>query len=94
MEALQKKDYIEYLLDVLQREPLAERAALIQEHGKEVMKLEQRISDLAVRTERRPENDGGNPKLSNGRGIEITPGTQRQGTGEKLDAQCISGLYG
>ena len=94
VEALQKKDYIEYLLDVLQREPLAERAALIQEHGKEVMKLEQRISDLAAGTERRPENDGGNPELSNDRGIEITPGTQRQGTGEKLDAQCVSGLYG
>jgi len=61
---------------------------------KEVMKLEQRISDLAAGTERRPENDGGNPELSNDRGIEITSGTKRQGTGEKLDAQCVSGLYG
>ena len=94
VEALQKKDYIEYLLDVLQREPLSERAALIQEHGKEVIKLEQRISDLAARTERKPENDGGDPNLSDRRGSENTPGTQRQVSGEKLHAQCISGLYG
>ena len=39
VKALQKKDHIEYLLDVLLSEPLAERAALIREYGREVMKM-------------------------------------------------------
>ena len=42
VEALQEKDYIEYLLDVLLCGSIEERAALVKEYGKEVMKLEQR----------------------------------------------------
>ena len=40
VEALQEKDYIEYLLDVLLCGSNEEQAALIKEHRKEVMKLE------------------------------------------------------
>ena len=47
-EALQKKNHIEYLLDVLLNEPMAERAALILEYGREVMKIEQRLSETAA----------------------------------------------
>ena len=42
VEALQKKDHIEYLLDVLLYDSIEERAELIKEYGKEVMKLERR----------------------------------------------------
>ena len=42
VEAMRGKDYIEYLLDVLLCGSNEERAALIKEYGKEVMKLEQR----------------------------------------------------
>ncbi len=42
VEALREKDYIEYLLDVLLCGSQEERAALVKEYGKEVMKLERR----------------------------------------------------
>lgn len=42
VEALQEKDYIEYLLDVLLCGSQEERAVLVNEYGKEVMKLERR----------------------------------------------------
>lgn len=45
VEALQRKDYIEYLLDTLMYGSLEERKALVAEQRKEVMKLEQRIAD-------------------------------------------------
>ena len=41
-EAMREKDYIEYLLDVLPCGSQEERAALVKEYGKEVMKLERR----------------------------------------------------
>ena len=44
VEALQKKDYIEYLLDVLLCGTAAERTALIKDIGEEVMKFERRLS--------------------------------------------------
>lgn len=67
VEALQKKDHIEYLLDVLLSEPLAERAALIREYGREVMKLEQRLSDLAAGTAGKLADDGSSAALPNDR---------------------------
>ena len=42
VEALREKDYIEYLLDVLLCGSHEERAALVREYGKEVMKFERR----------------------------------------------------
>ena len=42
VEAMWKKDYIEYLLDVLLCGSNEERAALVKEYGKEVMKFERR----------------------------------------------------
>ena len=57
VEALQKKGHIEYLLDVLLYEPIEERAALIKDYGKEVIKLEQQLSELG--------NAGREPALSN-----------------------------
>ena len=45
VEALQKNSYVEYLLDILLFGEMEEKAALIAEQGKEVVRLEQRISD-------------------------------------------------
>lgn len=76
VEALQKKDHIEYLLDVLLSEPIAERAALIQEYGGEVRMIEQRLSELAAGTARELENDGRSPALPDDRGGTGAPGIQ------------------
>ena len=75
-EALQRKDHIEYLLDVLLSEPIAERAALIQEYGGEVRMIEQRLSELAAGTAREFENDGRSPALPDDRGGTGAPGIQ------------------
>lgn len=48
VEALQRKDYIKYLLDTLMYGSLEERKALVAEQRKEVMKLEQRIAELSA----------------------------------------------
>ena len=48
VEALQNLSHVEYLLDVLLSPEIQERAALIIDYGKEVTKLEQRLSDLAA----------------------------------------------
>ena len=48
VEALQRLDYIEYLLDGLLSDDLRERAAIVTEYGKEVRTIEQRISGLAA----------------------------------------------
>lgn len=75
-EALQRKDHIEYLLDVLLSEPIAERAALIQEYGGEVRMIEQRLSELAAGAAGEPEDDGRGPALPDGRGGTGAPGIQ------------------
>ena len=49
VEALQKQDYIGYLLDVLLSGTMEEKAALVAEQGKEVIRIEQRISEFAAR---------------------------------------------
>ena len=64
VEALEKKEHIEYLLDVLLYEPIEECAALIRDYGKEVIKLEQQLSELSTRAERKFDNDGREPALS------------------------------
>lgn len=76
MEALQRKDHIEYLLDVLLSEPIAERAALIREYGGEVRMVEQRLSELAAGAAGEPENDGRGPALPGSRGGTGAPGIQ------------------
>ena len=48
VEALQKNSYVEYLLDILLFGEMEEKAALIAEQGKEVVRLEQRISELTA----------------------------------------------
>ena len=75
-EALQRKVHIEYLLDVLLSEPIAERAALIQEYGGEVRMIEQRLSELAAGVAGEPEDDGRGPALPDGRGGTGAPGIQ------------------
>lgn len=75
-EALQRKDHIEYLLDVLLSESTAERAALIREYGREVRMIEQRLSELAAGTARELENDGRSPALPDDRGGTGAPGIQ------------------
>ena len=49
VEALQKQDYVDYLLDTLLSADMEERAALIASHGKDVRNLERRMADLATR---------------------------------------------
>jgi hypothetical protein len=44
VEALQRKSYVEYLLDTLLLGTIEDKAALIVEHGKEVKELERRIT--------------------------------------------------
>ena len=75
-EALQRKDHIEYLLDVLLSEPIAERAALIREYGGEVRMIEQRLSELAAGAAGEPEDDGRGPALPDSRGGKGAPGIQ------------------
>lgn len=76
VEALQRKNHIEYLLDVLLSEPMAERAALIREYGGGVRMIEQRLSELAAGAAGELENDGPGPALPDGRGSKGAPGIQ------------------
>ena len=48
VEALQKKPYTEYLLDILLSGSMEERASVVAEYGKEVRKIEQRISEFTA----------------------------------------------
>ena len=48
VEALQKKPYTEYLLDILLSGGMEERACVVAEYGKEVRKIEQRISEFTA----------------------------------------------
>ena len=45
IEALQKKSYIAYLLDILLWGTAEEKAALLLDHGKEVAELDKRIAE-------------------------------------------------
>ena len=76
VEALQKRTHIEYLLDLLLSEPIAERAALIREYGGEVRMIEQRLSELAAGAAREPKDDGRGSALPDGRGGTGAPGIQ------------------
>ena len=46
VEALQKKAHTEYLLDILLSGSIEERASVVAEYGKEVRKIEQRVSEF------------------------------------------------
>lgn len=46
VEALHRQPYIEYLLDLLLSDSIEERAIVVAEYGKEVRKIEQRISEF------------------------------------------------
>ena len=48
VEALQRKDYTEYLLDILLEGTLEERRALVAQQRKEVMNLEQRLREWSA----------------------------------------------
>lgn len=47
VEAVQRSEYVGYLLDLLLTGTAVEKAAVIMEHGKEVKQLERRISEFA-----------------------------------------------
>ena len=76
VEALHKKDHIEYLLDVLLYDSLEDRAALIKNYGKEVMKLEQRLSEFSTGAERKFADAGGESALSDPGGSQGAFGSQ------------------
>ena len=46
-EALEKKDHIEYLLDILLYAPLSERVQLVADYGEEVLRIERRLEQCA-----------------------------------------------
>ena len=48
VEALQKQDQVEYLLDVMLFGETEEKAALITDYGKDVIQIEQRMAELAA----------------------------------------------
>ena len=50
VEALQKQDYVDYLLDTLLSPDMEERAALIASCGKEVRTIERRMAELDAGT--------------------------------------------
>lgn len=79
-EALYKKNYIEYLLDILLYGSLEERKALVAEQRKEVLKLEQRIAELSA--DRTMEDDYGmiDGIINNGKasGLEERPSVLEQ----------------
>ncbi len=93
VEALQKKDHIEYLLDVLMCEHIKERAALVRDYGREVLNLEQRLSELSTGAERASEYDGTKSSLPNNRGSQKSVGNERKTAGEEYHAECISGIH-
>ena len=49
-EALEKKDYIEYLLDILLYAPLSERVELVTDYGEEVLRIERRLEQCTKGT--------------------------------------------
>ena len=66
IEALQKQDQVEYLLDVLLFGETEEKAALITDYGKDVIQLEQRMAELAAadaaRTKKHHERHAATPR--------------------------------
>ena len=68
VEALQKQTYTEYLLDTLLSGTIEEKAAIVKERGKEVMRIGERISGLAARYKTsRNESSGLAPTGTDGR---------------------------
>ena len=53
VEAIQKKTYVEYLLDLFLYESEEEQKALIAEHTAEITHLERRLKIMAERSEER-----------------------------------------
>ena len=76
VEALQQKDRIGYLLDVLMCDPIEGRATVVRDYGKEVIQLEQRLSKLGTGAEREFE-DVGESALPNHRGSQEALGCER-----------------
>ena len=64
VEALQKQDQVEYLLDVLLFGETEEKAALITDYGKDVIQLEQRMAELAAADAARTKKHLGMESLS------------------------------
>ena len=66
VEALQKQDHVEYLLDVLLFGETEEKADLITDYGKDVIQLEQRMAELAAadaaRTKKHHERHAATPE--------------------------------
>ena len=58
-EALEKKDYIEFLLDILFYAPLSERVELVTDYGEEVLRIERRMEQPAAGTEGGTGKDNG-----------------------------------
>ena len=48
VEAMQKREYVGYLLDTLLAGTKEEKAAVIKEHGKEVERIGRRVSEFAA----------------------------------------------
>jgi len=84
VEAMHKRDYVEYLLDLLLYGSKEDKAFVVIDKGKEVNDLERRIT--AIRSGDRERASFDDDAVTAGydeRGREGTSGSDRQGTGQK-----------
>ncbi len=91
VEALQRISYTEYLLDILLYGEIEEKAALIAAQGKEVLRLEQRISELAAGNAGSGQKDDGHngTGADTGRNPGNIRGTQKGGVKNSI-RNCLT----
>ena len=91
VEALQRISYTEYLLDILLYGEIEEKAALIAAQGKEVLRLEQRISELAAGNAGSGQKDDGHngTGADTGRNPGDIRGTQKGGVKNSI-RNCLT----
>ena len=89
VEALQRISYTEYLLDILLYGEIEEKAALIAAQGKEVLRLEQRISELAAGNAGSGQKDDGH----NGTGADTGRNPGQLLPDRFLPLQCCDSVF-
>lgn len=84
VEAMHKRDYVEYLLDLLLYGSREDKAFVVIDKGKEVDDLERRIRDFSSGNgERSPGGDSGLTAGNDDGGCEGSSGNDREGSGQK-----------
>lgn len=89
VEAMHKRDYVEYLLDLLLHGSREDKAFVVIDKGKEVDDLERRIRDFSSGNgERSPGGDSSLTAGNDDRGCEGSSGNDREGPGQKQYYEC------